>query len=83
MAASMQSVVVTKPDADTIQIAIGNETYRVPISQIVGLWDGNRDINCLLWQMFAVLRTANVNPKTATALQMKNAIEAQQYLWGN
>lgn len=83
MAMSKQSVVVTEPDANTVQIAIGNETYLVPLSFIRAIWNGQRDIAMILFQFHVVLQAAGLNPNTATALQLKTAIEAQTYWWGN
>ncbi len=83
MAMTKQSVVITKPDADTVQIAIGNETYRLPVDQIKAIWNGQRDVAMLIFQFHVALQAAGVNPGTATAAQIKTAIEAQTYWWGN
>lgn len=83
MAATQKSVVVTKPDANTVLIAIGNETHTVQVAELQAMWNGRRDLACLIWQMFVVLQQAGVNPNNATAAQMKTAIEAQTYWWGN
>ncbi len=83
MAISKQPVTLTKPDANTLQIAIGNETMTLPIAELHAIWDGRRDVIMLLFQFHLALAAAGVNPKTATAAQVKAAIEAQTFWWGN
>lgn len=83
MAFTKQAVTVTKPDADTVAIAIGVAVYYVPIDTLRDIQNGLRPIAFLLGQFVQVLQAAGVNPNTATAAQIKNAIEAQTYWWGN
>lgn len=83
MPMSKQAVVVTKPDANNVQIAIGNETFTLPLAQIIAVWNGLRDTDFLIFQFHVVLQQAGVNPNNATPAQIKAAIEAQTYWWGN
>jgi hypothetical protein len=83
MPMSKQSVTLTKPDANTVQIAIGPETYTLAVAEIKSIWNGSRDVSMLIFQFHVALQAAGVNPNTATAAQMKAAIEAQTYWWGN
>lgn len=83
MPMTKQSVVITKPDANTVKIAIGPETFALPIAELKAIWNGSRDVAMLLFQFHVILQAAGVNPNTATAAQMKTAIEAQTYWWGN
>ncbi len=82
MAFTQQSLVITKPDPDTVQIAIANETHTFPLAMIHALWDGQRDLSHLLFQIHIRLKQAGVNPKTATGAQLKTAIESATYWWG-
>lgn len=82
MPMSKQSVTVTKPDANTVQIAIGPETYTMSIEHLKAIWNGYRDEIFLIYQFHVSLQAAGVNPNTATAAQIKTAIEAQTYWWG-
>ena len=83
MPATKQNVVITRPSPGTIQIAVGSETFTLPLAELHALWDGQRDVITLLWEMHLALRAAGVNPHTATPAQVKAAIEAQTYWWGN
>lgn len=83
MAMTKQSVTITRPDAGTVQIAIGNETHTLPMSLLTKRRDGIRDVEDLLFQFEIALQASGVNPKTATLAQIKNAIESQTYWWGN
>ena len=83
MPAQLQSVSLSVPTPGTLRIAIGSETHDVTVNQLQSIHDGVRDVTHLLWDFFKVLRAAGLNPRTATLAQMKNAIESQQYLWGN
>lgn len=83
MPMSKKSVVITKPDADTVQIAIGNEMMKVSVNKIKAIWNGERDEMLLIFQFHVALQAAGINPNTATPAQMKAAIEAQTYWWGN
>ncbi len=83
MAMSKQSVVITKPDPDTVQIAVGMETFAVPVSRLKAIWNGMRDEAMLVFQFHVALQAAGINPNTATNAQIKNAIESQTYWWGN
>ncbi len=83
MAFTKQPVVLTNPAGSTFQVAIGNETMTFDAAQVKAIWNGARDLDFLLFQMLIVLQAAGVNPNTATLAQMKTAIEAQTYWWGN
>lgn len=83
MPMSKKAVVITKPDADTVQVAIGPETFKIPVERLKDIWNGHRDVAMLLFQFHVVLQAAGVNPGTATAAQIKTAIEAQTYWYGN
>ncbi len=75
-------MVVTKPDVNTVRIAVDNETYDVPLADIISLYEGRRNTDLLMWEFFKALKTAGVNPRTATASQLKATIESQTYPWG-
>ncbi len=83
MALTKQSVTVTMPDPDTVQIQIGPQGFAVPVSDLRKRRNGQRTVEDLLFQFEVVLQTAGVNPNTATLAQVKAAIEAQQFWWGN
>lgn len=83
MAMSKQSVTITRPDPGVIQIAIGNETFTESTDRLKEIWNGTRTLEMLVFQFHVALQAAGVNPNTATAAQIKNAIEAQTYWWGN
>lgn len=78
-----QSVVLTRPDVNTVQIAIGPQTLAVSVDEIKRIWNGERAVAMLVFQFHVVLQQAGVNPNTATPAQIKAAIEAQTYWWGN
>lgn len=87
MPIAKHSVQLTRPDPandpDRVRVAIINETFDFSVEEIRQCWRGQRDPRFLLFQMFIVLHQAGVDPRTATAAQIRNAIEAQTYLWGN
>jgi len=76
------NLTVTKPDNDTIQIAIGPNTYTVEINRLKEIFfDRNESVlrTYLLCQMALVLQQAGLDPRTATLQQMKTAIESKQF----
>ncbi len=78
-----QAVTITKPDADTVQIAVGPQAFTVSVEELKKIWNGQRDVAMLIFQFHVVLQAAGINPNTATPAQIKAAIEAQTYWWGN
>ncbi len=83
MAYSKQSVTITQPSAGMVTLAIGNETMTFPLAMAQKRRNGGRDLEDLLFQFEIALQAAGVNPVTATLAQIKTAIEAQTYWWGN
>lgn len=83
MPMTQQSVTLAEPSPGVVSIAIGSESYDLPISRIVEIWNGERPIEILLFQFHIILQAAGVNPNTATAAQIKAAIEAHKVWWGN
>jgi hypothetical protein len=83
MALTKQSVVLTNPAGPTYQAAVGNEAYTFDQQRVRDIYNGLRDLDFLLFQFVVTLQQAGVNPGTATLAQIKAALEAQTYWWGN
>ncbi len=83
MSMSQQSVTVSLDSPGVAIIAVGPETFTFPLDRFRSIWNGEREPLMLIFQMFLALRAAGLNPNTATLAQMKAAIEAQTYWWGN
>lgn len=87
MAFTKQSLTVTRPDAanqpDLVNLAIGNESFNLSVDDFRRVWKGERHPLFLVFQICIVLQQAGVNPNNATPAQIKSAIEAQTYWWGN
>lgn len=83
MPMTKKAVTVTLDSPGVARIAVGNETFTFPLERFRGIWNGDREPLMLIFQMFLSLRQAGLNPNTATLAQMKSAIEADTYWWGN
>jgi hypothetical protein len=83
MALTKQPVVLTNPAGPTYQVAVGPEAYAFDREQLRAIYNGLRDLDFLLFQFVVTLQQAGVNPGTATLAQIKAALEAQTYWWGN
>jgi hypothetical protein len=80
---SKQSVTITKPDANTIQVIAGSRGFTFSFDRLKALWNGAIDEDVILaFQFHVALQQAGINPHTATAAQIKSAIEAQTYWLG-
>jgi hypothetical protein len=65
-----------------VPLSVGPNTYSIAISELKRIFLDRDELalrHYLLCQMSLVLQQAGLNPATATAAQMKTAIEAQQY----
>ncbi len=82
MPMTKQPVTITKPDANTVMIAVGSETYTMPMGDLKKRRNGARSLEDLLFQFEIALSQAGIDPNAATAAQIKTAIEAQTYWWG-
>lgn len=83
MALTKQAVTLTNLGGGTFSLAVGPETYTFDSGRVKAIWNGLRDLDHLLFQILVVLVQAGVNPNTATFAQVKTAVEAQTYWWGN
>lgn len=83
MAISQKSVTLSNAGGGVASVTIGSEVHTFDLDDLKAVWDGRRSLDCLLFQFLVALVQAGVNPRTATLAQIKNAIEAQTYWWGN
>ena len=83
MAFARQSVTLTNAGGGSFTLAVGNESYTFPAQEFLSIYDGRRSPDMLFVQIIFQLQAAGVNPRTATFQQIKTAVEAAQYFWGN
>ncbi len=82
MALAKKSVTLTN-QGGTFTIAVGSETFTFSSADFLSIYDGRRNLDMLFVQVIQQLQSAGVNPNTATFAQIKTAVEAATYYWGN
>ncbi len=87
MAATQQSIVVTRPDAQNqpglVRIAAGPETMDINlVDRLKDIHNGVRGPEFLIFQIYVKMFLANQNPNSLTFAQFKTWVEAQTFLWG-
>ncbi len=83
MALAKQSVTLTNQGGGVFTLAVLNETYTFSSNEFLSIYDGRRSMDMLFVQVIVQLQAAGVNPRSATFAQIKTAVEAAQYFWGN
>ena len=83
MAFSKESVTLTNNGGGSFTITVGPESYTFDAQDFLSIYNGRRSLDMLFVQIIFQLNAAGVDPSTATFTQIKTAVEAVQYFWGN